>query len=271
MIIGAQKSGTTSIAFHLSQHPEVCFCKNKEPDFFSRWSDWEDRIDEYHNLFNHSLDNQILGEASTMYTMAPEIMGTWDRIYQYNPQVKLIYIMRDPVERIISNYAHRFVRKRISKELENEVFDNPSYVDRSRYFYQISPYIDKFGISNIYLNTFEQFIETPQELLIEIARFLNINTDFYSNQDQFDSKNQSANRKILPDFGKGRLFGRIKSLGQRLPEPVKNSLLSVFGNSIPKKPVFPETVKKELYERTLDDRKQLEALLGGEIKHWKKY
>lgn len=270
IIIGAQKSGTTSLSYHLMQHPMVCFCSNKEPDFFDKL-DWDKNVSSYHALYRPDNNEQKWGEGSTRYTMMPEVLGTEDRIYAYNPKMKLIYLMRDPVERAISQYAHRLVRKRVLSSLEEELEVHPSYLNRSKYHLQIMPYINRFGRDLVYINTFEQFIMNPQLVMTEVAQFIGIDASFYNSNYAFERKNQSAKRKILPDFGKSALFKPIKQIGHKLPKGVRDTLLNLLGNSIDSKPDFPAQIKSDFYQQTLSDRAQIEQLLQRELVEWKRY
>ena len=80
MIIGAQKAGTTSLAAQLAAHPQVCFCREKEPGYFHQTADWRAGLDGYHALYDPR-PGQLLGEASTYYTFFPEYRGTAERLY----------------------------------------------------------------------------------------------------------------------------------------------------------------------------------------------
>lgn len=271
MIIGAMKSGTTSLSFHLSRHPEVCFCIDKEPDYFSRNENWKEGISGYHSLFKPK-PGQILGEASTMYTMRPDYMNTEQRIFEYNPEVKLIYIMRDPVDRIISHYAHNLARKRVGTDPEKEVFSRKSYIKRSLYHYQIEPYLQRFQRESLLLLTFEEFIKDPQKTLVTVSEFLGINAAFYRDQENFETKNQSTNRKILADNHLGVLLKPIKKYGHRyLPASVKEVLLQVFGNKLDAVPEFDEQLKVRLYKELAEDVQAVEKLLGKNLTEWKNY
>lgn len=106
MIVGAQKCGTTALAHFLSRHPGIGMADPKEahlfdaPDYSSDWSPEE--IDErYRPLFEHCPGAAIRGEATPAYMFLPEVARELDR---YNPELKLIVLLRDPVERAVSQY-----------------------------------------------------------------------------------------------------------------------------------------------------------------------
>ena len=205
-----------------------------------------------------------------MYTIAPQHIGTHDRIYDYNPRVKLIYMMRDPVERIVSQFAHRFVRKKVTSDT-SQVLTDDSYVYRSRYYYQISPYIDKFGVENILLLTFEEFVSSPKLTLVQIARFLGIDADYFENMKDFFPKNESTNRSVLPESGLLRLVSPLKKFNYLLPTGLKNLLLKIFGNKITEKPVFDYELRQQLFNNIREDFDKIEKLLGRELTEWKRY
>ena len=106
MIVGAQKCGTTALAHFLSQHPEVCMASPKEAHLFDSpqySSDWTpEQIDErYRSYFEHCGDAAIRGEATPIYMFLPEIAR---ELARYNPELKLIVLLQDPVERALSHY-----------------------------------------------------------------------------------------------------------------------------------------------------------------------
>ena len=106
MIVGAQKCGTSALAHFLSQHPEIGMASPKEVHLFDRpgySSDWtpEQIDDHYGSQLGHCTGARILGEATPSYMFVPEIGRDLAR---YNPDLKLIVLLRDPVERAISHY-----------------------------------------------------------------------------------------------------------------------------------------------------------------------
>ena len=271
MIIGAAKCGTTSLANHLAKHPEVCFSREKEPEYFSHQTDWQSKIRQYHQLYDPA-PGQVLGEASTSYTMIPENENTHLRLFEYNPAMKLIYIMRDPVQRMISHFAHNYVRKRISQPLETEVLENQAYVTRSSYATQIKPYLDTFGNDQVLLLIFEEFINDQQTTMIKVAEFLGIDPGYYKKNDAYGHKNSSYNRKILPDGdGAGKFLKPLKRFRRFIPESIVRAGLGILGNSLSKNPEFPAHVKSELYRRVQPEIAGIEEIMGRQIGSWKVY
>ena len=94
VILGVQKCGTSSLSHYLSQHPEINFCKEKEPDFFSKSNDWRKELESYHKLFLSLKNSQkkIWIEASTTYSWLLEYPKVPRRLLEYNKNLKFIFI-----------------------------------------------------------------------------------------------------------------------------------------------------------------------------------
>ena len=106
MIVGAQKCGTTALARFLSRHPEIGMAEPKEVHLFDApgySGDWrpEEMDERYQPSFEHCPGAAIRGEATPIYMLLPEIAR---ELHRYNPDLKLIVLLRDPVERAISHY-----------------------------------------------------------------------------------------------------------------------------------------------------------------------
>lgn len=107
LIIGVQKAGTTALAAFIGQHPNICMASKKEvhlfdaPEYNSEWN--SDQINtHYSKYFSHCRNEIVLGEATPLYLFRKEIIP---ELKKYNPNLKLIIILRDPVERAISHYT----------------------------------------------------------------------------------------------------------------------------------------------------------------------
>ena len=111
VIVGAAKSGTTTLREHLLRHPDVFMCQPNEPCFFDANANWSRGLDWYKGLFAPADDDQLLGESSTNYTRYPQVLDVPHRIHDAIPGAQLIYIMRDPVLRTYSHFVHRWSKE----------------------------------------------------------------------------------------------------------------------------------------------------------------
>jgi hypothetical protein len=270
MVIGAQKCGTTSLARQLAAHPQICFCAEKEPGYFHKTEEWRAGINDYHRLYTPR-PGQICGEGSTYYTFLPEWLDTHKRLYEYNPDLKLIYIMRQPVERIISHYAHNLVRSIDTAPPEWAVLNQPSYLNRSRYAVQIRPYLELFERENILLLVFEEYKADQIAGLLQVAAFLNIDPQ------PFLETNTSPVHKSVGEpylkydsvraIVKSDVFQKLRTVvPAAIRQPIRHRLLS---NKLEQKPEFSATVKHMLWRFLEDDVRAMEELLGRPLDIWR--
>jgi hypothetical protein len=176
-IIGAAKSGTTTVASTLRRHREVYVSRPKEPKFFGPeyprgWA-W------YATHFAGSEAAKIRIDASTMYSSAePLYLGTPQLISNYLPDAKIIYIVRHPLERIVSHWRHWKGRKPEMFGAFHEVLDRPRdrrlFVETSLYAERLSGYLRHFKRENILLLTFEDMVGTPVDFLGRVLGFLQV-------------------------------------------------------------------------------------------------
>lgn len=268
MIIGAQKSGTTSLASHLTSHPEVAFSNVKEPGYFNRNQAWESGLGKYHDLFAPK-NGQICGEGSTMYTFIPEWIGTHERLYAYNSNLKLIYIMRNPIERVISNYAHRLVRGTEKNPPEIAVFADPTYISRSRYAVQLRPYLELFGRKNIHLMIFEDYIADPVSSMAVLAGFLRISPIRFQPLAR-EGHHQSVGEWYLR--GLFRRIARVRPVGSilsKVPQGTKKLLRPLLSRRLEHIPRFPPELKETLWRLIEDDVNGIEVIMGRKLDLWR--
>lgn len=185
-IIGAQKAGTSSLHEYLNQHPEIHMSSIKEPQYFAphktikgiKWGlgqDYpKDGLNWYLKLFDGAKNFAYAGESSTSYTARPLHEGCANNIYSFNPNARIIYLLRDPIDRAISHYWHRVKSGREDKTIIKAFMKNCEYLSRSHYSYQLKPYIELFGHKNIFVFTIEEFMQDHNSLLKELFKWLKI-------------------------------------------------------------------------------------------------
>ena len=262
ILIGAQKSGTTSLAYQLRQHPQIGFCRHKEPNFFSRPGEVAADVVEYHTLFDESI-GKIYGEASTTYSWFPQYPQTAQRIQVYNPAVKIIYIMRQPVERVRSHYTHRLLRARTRLPADQELFENPVYVNRSRYAVQLQPYLARFPRENIHLMIFEEYTADPLPALHTLAGHLGIAPKGFDGIDltpQYQSSQRTGDKEIKK---------WLTPVSRLFPLKVRNALRGPFVYKPDRDIEFSEKIRQILWALVLQDVHEIEKLLGRKITEWR--
>ncbi|WDI32481.1 sulfotransferase domain-containing protein [Hyphococcus flavus] len=208
MIIGAAKCGTSAIAAQLNQHPDIFIPEEKELHYFDRlFNLTEEQRDanwaRYMGHFREAGSAKRRGEATVAYTMLPRIRHVPDEIIKKLGKIPLIYIVRDPLERIVSQYRHRK-----SDYPETEPFNVWIHSDmalelcihRSDYELQIAPFREKFCEDNIHICFYEDYKSDYQRELSSMFEFLNVP----SNSAQEIQNNKvnviSKNRVPIPEL-----------------------------------------------------------------------
>ncbi len=182
IVIGAMKAGTTSLYHYLQEHPEIGMSSVKETDYFVEDKNWGKGEAWYRSLFPEGFP--AVGEVSPNYTKRHVLPGVAERICGLLPEVKLIYLLRDPVERIVSHYKHRCLLGQEKKPLEELVRNDQClhYVQSSRYFYQLEDYYARFPEKNLLLLTMEELRHDRVAALSKIYAFLGVDATFVNEQ-----------------------------------------------------------------------------------------
>jgi hypothetical protein len=184
VVIGAAKCGTSSLHHYLGLHPEIFASEIKEPNFFVDEDDvhragphipgnWHRGLSWYEAQF--PTDAPHRGEASHHYTAFPFYGGVPARMRSVIPDVKLIYLVRDPIDRIVSHYLQRR-RVLLEKRDFEEVMADPEneFVMRSRYHLQLEKYLEHFPLERILVVAAEEMDRDRQAVLVRIFRFLGV-------------------------------------------------------------------------------------------------
>jgi len=174
MVIGAMKSGTTSLWKYLHAHPEVFMSYPKEPGFFVEELTWSKGWGWYESLFSQAQGTTAIGEASTHYTKFPFHKGVPERIAAHLPEVRFIYVMREPLRRTLSHYWYAVHDMGETRSIERALRNDPSYVDFGRYALQIEQYLPYFPQDRFYFTTFERLVTQPNVVVQEVFEFLGV-------------------------------------------------------------------------------------------------
>jgi len=192
LIVGTQKGGTTALSKFIGQHPEVCFYiqnkksnfyRGKEPHFFDNEELFKispPPYDLYHRMFPDPKDAKIIGECTPIYMYWQPAA---ERIYSYNPDIKLIAILRNPVERAFSHYVmmknEGVESLSFSEAIRLEGLRISSYIDRGYYAKQIKRLLLFFPTNQMLFLKSEELINNHQSTLQKVFKFLDIKEDYY--------------------------------------------------------------------------------------------
>jgi hypothetical protein len=189
-LIGAMKSGTSYLSELLGAHPAIFMSAEKEPTYFvdpsvlrQDWPRmWEQGYwrseDRYLSLFAAAGQAAVIGEGSTCYSKLPTYAHVAERILDFSPQARFIYIMRDPIERTISHYWHFVGSSRERRPMPVAIRSNPEYTDVSYYARQLGEYLQHVGRERIFVLTFEELLTNPAEQMSRIYAWLGVDSSF---------------------------------------------------------------------------------------------
>jgi hypothetical protein len=172
LVIGAMKSATTTLHEQLAQQPGFFMSRPKEPNFFSDDEVYARGWGWYSSLFRPAQGADLRGESSTHYTKLPTHPRTVERMAQNLPRLKFIYVMRHPVDRLVSQYVHELTAGRIRVSLREAITRYPELVEYSRYSVQLEPYLEIYGFASVLPVFFPRLVTHSQEELERIGRFL---------------------------------------------------------------------------------------------------
>jgi hypothetical protein len=280
-IIGAAKAGTTSLHNYLGSHPRVFMSEIKETGyFFDRREQvrpphpkgyWNDQ-DLYLELFAKAGDALYRGESSVGYTMLPHLTGVAKRICDFNPDARLIYIMRDPVERTISHYWWRVWLEGEARDIRTAILNDPFYRDVSNYVLQLEPYLELFRRDQLKMLTLEELNADPGRTLRDIFAWLGVDSAFTPPNER-DKLNvtpkvlsQHRGRRWLQSFRTSPFWNAV---GPRMPRSLRSLGRLLVERRVDKSSVSHDEVISFLQPIQREQTVRLSVLLGRDFPEWK--
>lgn len=299
LIIGAGKSGTTALYEYLAQHPQVFMSKVKETNFFELeghdklsgydasdpegffhypWSVTDRKA--YFDLFKDAQAGQAIGEASPMYLYGKKAVH---RIREELPDVKIIVVLRDPVDRLFSRFYH-LVRE--GREPSPEFADalqkgniwwkKNDLVQEGFYYTHLKKWYDNFPAEQIKVMLYDDLRKDPQAFVSEVYNFIGVNAEF--NPDLDVEYNQSG--RIKNKF-KDRLIGQngiikrsVNAVFPQLVQWMKSNkkirarYIEMQASNL-EKPKLEKALRlqmiNEIYKYEIEN---LQALIGRDLRKW---
>jgi hypothetical protein len=247
LIVGAQKSGTTALASFLTQHQEICMAPLKEVHFFDA-KDYDDSLSreavnqKYHSHFHNYAGERIVGEATPIYMYFVPVAR---RIYRYNREMKLIFLLRDPVQRAISHY-----NMQISKEKEWLPFKMALSVEKFRLWRDKNNYspnssirLNSYCDRGFYVKQIERMLEFFPRMQMLFVKTDNLLHDYHVTLNSVYEFLNVRDRRFIPEQKRVFSFERKVNLSE---EVIINC-------------------KKKFREEITE----LEKLLGWDLTEWK--
>lgn len=237
IVIGAQKSGTSSLFAYMRTHPEVQVASEKEPKYFVKERAWSRGRTWYESLFDSAVPRQARGEFTPEYTTFPIYAGVPGRMAALVPEVRLIYLMRHPIRRMVSSYRHGLWAGVEVRPLRQALLEDARYIYPSMYALQVEQYLEHFPRSQILLVTAEDLRVRRVESLRRIFSFLDVDPDWIPpNVDETFNTSEGRTRPRRW----ARLVGdAMVRLGEdrRMPAVVERGLARVADHPVARAPI----------------------------------
>jgi len=282
-IVGAPKAGTTSLYHYLNEHLEIEMSSQKEPDYFSDsliqnkgmyyGKNRIDTLEKYNNLFINP-EVKLRGEGSVSYLFYDDVPL---KIKTYNPEAKIIIILRDPVDRAFSHYLMDYRLGLVSESFEDIINKKSKhknahlfyqqYIQVSEYAPQIKRYLNVFKRENILFIDYEDFKNDVAGVVNNVYLFLGVNDDFQPNL------NKKHNTYTMPKNGIIRYIYSFVSFRNFLTSIFSKGLVKSIRNSLfinDRKPKLSNANREFLNEFFKEDLKELNALLNKDFTKWLK-
>ena len=254
LVIGAQKCATSSLCDLIARHPRAFMTTPKEPYFFSHDEIYARGWDWYESLFDGAEGRQAIGEGSTTYTQPSLWPHAAQRIAEHLPEARLIYIVRDPLDRIESQWMH--LRTKGNQEdlpFNEAVRARTQYIDNSRYGRQISLYRKYYDDSRILILFFEDFKRTPDLVMRRVFEFLDIDPDVEL-EDVNEARHVSAEGRVdRSALGALRRVPAFTMIRDSAPTWLREPLRLVFKRPIEGRPQWAPETRQWAIEQLADE------------------
>ncbi len=270
IMIGAMKSGTSSLHHYLDEHPDISMSYPKELDFFIEERRWGKGFEWYESHFSKSAT--IRGESSVGYAQRHLYAGVPERIHAMNPDLKLLYILRDPVERLVSHFTQLSLMGLDDRDFQGVLRALPGsdYVLTSSYHYQLSAFLALFPLEQIQILTLEELVRDKVGTIQKVFRFLGVEDSFVG-KDWALVHNRSVDKYERNTLGKVMLKVPFKSRWKPLvPEPIAAAYSRLTARKPEQRlqPLLSEERRAEIRALLQDDIARLRELAGRDFSEW---
>jgi hypothetical protein len=269
IIVGAAKAGTTALHQYLALHPEVFMSRQKELQLFQR-DDWREQLPWYESQF--PVEAAIRGEGSPVYSLYPFCREVPERMREVVPDAKLIYLVRDPVERFIAHYVEHYslgFETRPFEQVAADLRPENQVLAGSRYATQLDRYLDSFPRSQILVLDQDELRTQRRETLARVFGFLGVDSGFWS--PQFEELHNQRKSVRYNDFARWLyrrgLFGPTREVARRLPGPLRRLARRALGPPI-SRPVLAGELREGVVADLAAEAARFRTLTGLRFEGW---
>jgi hypothetical protein len=280
--IGPAKAGTTWIGHMLDAHPQICMAEPKEVHFFNdslsvnrtySKSHFPLGYEWYAQHFKHCTPGQLKGEITPRYFIDPVVPK---RVFDHNPDIKLIVCLRNPFDRIVSQYHHtRDFHHSETRTLTQAIREDFEYIDVSLHYKHIRDYLQYFKLDQFYFAEMDTIKNNPEAVISGLYAFLGVDPAFIPQTIREKSNPARGTRsvkfrKFTTHFHRALVSGGMSPFVRTLKELGLGKLINrLNSHPIEKVKLTPED-RAYIREKITSDVEQLSKLLGKDYTHWLK-
>jgi len=282
-IVGTPKAGTTSLYYYLEEHPDIYMSPIKETNYFS-YSEIKEQglyyneehivsVEDYEAQFAGATHEKAKGEASVSYLFYPSVPS---KIKAYNPQARIIMVLRNPVDRGFSHYLmdnrlgfvkaslEDIVNKKVKDRLTGDLFYQ-QYISLGCYYEQVKRYLDIFGADQVKVLFYEEITNDINAVIKEIYQFLGVDENYTAATDQKYNVFLAPQNTLIKRLYTLKFFRTMvkKIFGPNFQEKIKNTFFAKE-----KKPELDPLLKAKMQELFKEDILKTSRLINKNLSHW---
>ena len=271
LLVGATKAATTWLYQCLNEHPEVFVPSLKEVNYFSyKYAQGEQW---YLSFFKDVREQKAVGELSPSYFIDDECPS---RIYAFNPDMKLLFMLRNPIERAYSQYCMELRYNTVSEDLERELDLESIIVRESLYYRHISKFVGLFPPNNLKFIIYDDIKANPEKVLTDVFDFLGVDSNFENSA----LYKQSYTKQPRQRFAKlyillvaiYRWINNNNEIGRRILSTLKergfNDKFHHLNSTEKEYPQLSIAKQKELANFYRQDIEKLSQFIDRDLTHW---
>ena len=269
IVAGSQKCGTSALHYYLGLHPDIYMSRPKELDFFIEERRWGRGKQWYERQFDAA--SPVRGESSPDYAAFPRYAGVPERMASMISDARIVYIVRDPLERIAAHWVHDYAKRREKGGLRTTLLHpGASYVARSQYHLQLQRFCAHFDRDQILVLDSRDLLKRRLHTLRRLFEFVDVDPDFYHPGFVHEQVVHRTERKRRST----RFGAQVQKLsktrgGELIPGLVWRGLDAALSLSRPiGVPDVREALGQDILELLQEDAKKLRQFTGLPLDHW---
>jgi len=275
IVAGAKKAATTSLYEYLNQHPQVYMSPIKETKFFAYEPNNPDHVNADHHkfpirtladytaLFAAAGAARAIGEASPIYVSS---LHAVQQIAQRLPHVKLIFSLRNPIDRAYSAYVMRVRGGYEPRSVEDAFQEDLDLLKDKTYYKQLLPWYEHFDRKQIKIVLFEDIKQDSVRVTQALYDFIGVDATFVpdtSRQHMIGGLPKSRLRQNVINF-----LRRYRFLRFYLPKTVRSQFTDYARANLTKAPELPLEITQLLADAYREDLPLLEQLIERDLSLW---